>query len=139
MAIFSQQSSYDLHDGKELELMLSEKKPLAFFYEDADMSPTASQVPEVDFDPFVEEGRLCKGEVVVEGAIDPRTARPVRTRYVLYAVREEQWRIPAMILVWRTMLRTKKRPDEGLDRLTGSLLGYTDEQNDEYISTGTNY
>ena len=124
--------SYELHDGHELELMLSGKKPLAFFYGDADLP----EIPEDDFDEFVREGRFCKDELVVAGAVDPRTGCPVKVRYVFYSTKEEQWRIPAMIMVMQTMLRTKKRPDEGLDRLTGSLLGYTDAQNDEYILAG---
>jgi hypothetical protein len=128
--------SYQLHDGRELELMLSGIKPLAFFYDDADFPSAESEIPEDDFDGFVKEGRFCKGEFVATGAVDPRTGHPVKVRYVFYSTTEEQWRIPAMIMVIQTMLQTKKRPDEGLDRLTGSLLGYTDAQNDEYISTG---
>lgn len=128
--------SYELHDGRELELMLSGKKHLAFFYGDADLPPAQSGIPEDNFDEFVKGGRFCKDELIVTGAVDPRTGRPVRVRYVFYSTKGEQWRIPAMIMVMETMLRTKKRPDEGLDRLIGSLLGYTDAQNDEYISTG---
>lgn len=139
MTMVNRQLSYELHDGHELELMISGRKPLAFFYEDADTPSVESLIPEDDSDRLVKDGRFCKGEFVVEGSLDPRTGRPVRTRYVLYSTKEEQWRIPAMIMVWRTMLRTKKRPDEGLDRLAGSLLGYTDAQNDEYISKGSNY
>lgn len=128
--------SYELHDGHELELMLSGKKPLAFFYGDSNLPSVEAGIPEDNFDEFVKEGRFCKGEHLITGAVDPRTGHPVRVRYVIYSTLEEQWRIPAMIMVLQTMLRTKKRPDEGLDRLTGSLLGYTDEQNDEYILAG---
>jgi len=134
--LLTKRLSYDLHDGHELELMLAGRKPLSFFYEDADIPCAGSAVPEADFDRYVKTGIFCKGETVISGSIHPRTGRPVRTRYVFYSTKAEQWRITAMILVLKTMLRTERRPDEGLDRMTGSLLGYTDEQNDEYISAG---
>jgi len=127
--------SYELHEGRELELMIAGKKPLAMFYERAGRNSDVALIPEADFDPYVKAGRFCKDEFEIEGAVDPRTDRPVKTRYVLYALKEEQWRIPAMIMVKQTMRRTKNRPDEGIDRMIGSLLGYTCEQNDEYIST----
>ena len=128
--------SYELHDGKELDLMISGNKPLAMFYEDADIEPSDSYIPEEEFDRLVDQGVACKGEYVVEGAVHPKTGRRIRTRYVLYARQDEQWRIPAMILVLKTMRRTSRGPDEGLDRMIGSLLGYTNDQNDEYISMG---
>ena len=128
--------SYELHTGRELDLMKSGNKPLAYFYQDADSLPEEESVPENEFDIYVQNGLLSKGEEMLQGAIHPLTGRPVRTRYVLYSLRREEWRINAMKLVLQTMIRTKRRPDEGLDRLVGSLLGYTNEQNDEYIASG---
>jgi hypothetical protein len=128
--------SYDLHDGYELELMLAGKKPLSFFYENVDVSAADSTLPEVDFQKFVDDGRICKEEFILEAALHPVTQQPIRIRYLFYAIKGEEWRIPAMILVIKTMIANKKAPDEGLDRIVGSLLGYTNSQNDEYIDSG---
>ena len=58
-------------------------------------------------------------------------AIPVRRLRVLYALPEESWRINAYIL----LLKTSKKSgwSEGFERMEGSLLGYTDEQNDAYL------
>jgi hypothetical protein len=130
------QLSYQLHDGHELELMLSGKKPLAMFYENADIPYSDSYIPRDDFKKYVDQEIFCNGDLITESFIDPRNGRPVRTRYELYSIKCEEWRIPAITMVLKTMIRTKNRPDEGLDRMIGSLLGYTDAQNDEYISRG---
>jgi hypothetical protein len=55
-------------------------------------------------------------------------------RYVFYALRNEAWRIPAMILVLHQQLKVPG-PSEAIDRITGALLGYTDEQNDAYCAS----
>lgn len=128
--------SYDLHDGKELDLMLSGQKPLSLFYDNPDNSLKRSVSAEEIFDRYVDSGVFTKGELTLSGSIDPRTGRDAKIRFIIYAAKGDEWRIPAMILVLQTMQCTTIKPDEGLNRLIGSLLGYTDDQNNEYISKG---
>lgn len=120
------------HTGRELELMLQRKKPLSMFYDDADFPDDESVIPQQAFDRFVADGLFAKGEEVFEMAIHPQTHQPIRVKYVLYALREEAWRIPAMFLLLKTSLSTTTKPDEGLDRMESALLGYTNEQSDSY-------
>lgn len=113
------------HVGRELELMLAGRKPLALFYDDAD--DPAGGIPEDRFAPHVAGGTLVRGEVVLELA-DPQLGSRSRVRYVLYAVAAEQWRIPAALLALRTRLQVNALADEGLERLLCALLGYSDEE-----------
>ena len=61
--------------------------------------------------------------------------KPIRIRNIYYALKEESWRINAMILV-RHNIKMTSSFDEGLDRMVGSLLGYSDAENDEYQRSG---
>jgi hypothetical protein len=117
------------HEGRELELMTSGIKPLSMFEE-----PDSSDVrwfPEHDFDVLVAEGKLVKRVVI---AAIPRPDNSLHNiRRVFYALPQEQWRIPAFILVqelydsllpgWRT----------DLDRVMGLLLGYSQEDIEQFV------
>lgn len=113
------------HTGRELELMLAGRKPLALFYDDAD-DPLGA-IPEAQFEPHVAAGAFVKGELVQELA-DPELGRPGRVRYVLYALAAEHWRVPAALLAIRTRLQVNALADEGLERLLCALLGYSEDE-----------
>jgi hypothetical protein len=115
------------HSGRELELMLAGRKPLALFYDDAEQPADDTIIPERRFDPYVERGEFQKGEAILELA-DLEQGRAARVRYVLYAVKAEAWRIPAMLLALKTHSSVPGLADEGLERLICALLGYTDEE-----------
>jgi hypothetical protein len=126
-------NSYRTHVGRELEMMLSGLKPLAMFYGDADSEADERIIPEQRFSSYVEKGEFAKGELILEYAVDPRTNRPVKVRYVFYALVSEQWRIEAMRLAIEVMSKMG-RADEGLDRIMGTLLGHSAEEIDEFVS-----
>lgn len=124
---------YLVHTGYELLLMLDGVKPFARF---AIEYPVVGDVFQEDalFEPHVRSGLLVKRE------IDEPFDRPIRShgrtfegvRKVFYALRGEEWRIDAYILLERQL-------DHGpwndtLERLDGSLLGYTDKQNDWWVA-----
>ena len=119
------------HTGRELELMVAEKKPLAMFYAEVGELPDEQLIPEARFAPYVRSGDFVRGETIISGSYDPRWKRDVQVRYVFYALRNEAWRIPAMVLVLNQQLKVQE-PSEALDRITGALLGYTDEEIDAY-------
>jgi len=81
-----------------------------------------------EFDGYVRAGLFVNGARVFELAIDPRTGKPVRVRYVLYALKSEAWRVNALFLVLETSikLRYRKGSDEAIERMTSNLLGYSD-------------
>ncbi|KAB0264663.1 hypothetical protein [Microvirga brassicacearum] len=124
--------TYEIHTGRELELMLQGKKPLAVFSGTsfADDSDSTEQA----FEKYVEEGLFVKQEVfdawTDKPVIGGRTALGYRVR--LYALTHEAWRIPAYLLFRRVL--EKCRWNEALERLEGWLLGYTDEQNEEWLA-----
>jgi len=120
------------HAGRELDLMLKQTKPLAMFYDDADAGEDESVIPEQSFDPFVKEGLFCKGARTFELSNDPRKNRRHRVRYVLYALANEQWRIPAMFFALEAMFEMG-RADEGIDRVVGRLLGYSSDEINSYV------
>ncbi len=121
---------YLVHTNYELALMLDGVKPLAKFYLEYPSEPN-EWLPEALFEPHVQSGVLVK-RVMADEPFD----KPIRlldgrmsdgVRQIFYARRGEEWRIDAHLLVWRQL---DYGPwNETLERLEGSLLGYTDEQN----------
>ena len=121
---------YLIHTGYELALMLDGVKPFAKFYLEYP-SEADEWVPEALFEPYVQSGVLIK-RVTADEPFD----KPIRQhggrmsegiRQIFYARRGEEWRIDAHLLVWRQLKHG--RWNETLERLEGSLLGYTDAQN----------
>lgn len=115
------------HLGRELEMMLGGRKPIALFYDDADQPADPAIIPEAAFEPYVQEGRFIRDELVLELA-DPQLGEPARIRYVVYAVRGEEWRAPAALLALRTRQQVNALADEGLERFICALLGYSDQE-----------
>lgn len=117
--------TYKSHTGRELSLLLQEKKPMAFFA----LRPgqRLSAICKQPFGTFVRRGRL------VRGAFTLQMPNSSRVKFVAFARPQEAWRIDALKLIKRAGLRSGW--SECLERLEGTLLGYTDAQNDEFIGT----
>ncbi|GFE86050.1 hypothetical protein GCM10011488_10040 [Steroidobacter agaridevorans] len=123
------QLPYKVHTNRELLMMLAGTKPLAVFHDcHPSRRPPFEVIPENFYAPYVESGRFIMREVIAPST-DPRTTLGVRT--VLYALPTEQWRIDAYLLLRQTGF--KYGWSETCERMEGSLLGYTDEQNDIFI------
>jgi hypothetical protein len=120
---------YLVHTGYELPLLLDGRKKLARFTEPY---PPMSFPGEERFDEWVAAGRLHK-EVELDPFGDGTTGRlgSQGTRYVYYTTKGEEWRVPAMKLVWKA-----GGWNEHFERLEGMLFGYEDWQNDWWIETG---
>ncbi|TBD09791.1 hypothetical protein [Rhizobium ruizarguesonis] len=118
---------YLVHTNFELPLMLEGRKKLARF---TDVLPRTEEA----FDRWVEKGVFHK-EVFVEPIpeslipylIDP-SHRAVRDVY--YTLKGEEWRIPAMNLLWKAGVGW----NEYFERLEGMLFGYEDWQIDWWIA-----
>ncbi len=122
----------DNHVGNELPLMLEGKKPLAMFYYskavgDRDIVPTQA------FLPHVQSGLIKMEEFDVEDASDNALST---ITYVLYAAAGEEWRIPAMKIALAAQRDNFHRPDEGIDRIIGMLLGYSKQSIDAFALRG---
>jgi hypothetical protein len=129
---FLHQLSYDVHTNRELEFMLRGIKPLAWF---SDMIFDDSDIwePDEGFERQVQSGAFVKHEVRETWEPYPFGDHLVRGKWHrFYALKDEAWRIPAFILLKKV---GDKHPwNDALERLEGSLLGYTDEQNDEWLA-----
>ncbi len=128
------------HTGRELELMLAQKKPLAWFTFSEDFDAGLIEEHRLAFEPHVKAGDIvecCFGEEV---AFDPRIGRRLKMRTYLYALPGEEWRIPAMRLVLSANASLGRSgeagPNQAIDRIMGALLGYSEAEIEAYISVG---
>lgn len=119
------------HVGKELELMLAGEKPLSMFYCGTMNGLEYEYIPEEEFDAYVQSGLFIKDVFEYEVSENPKIAM----KYVLYSLKDEAWRLPALKLVIQVMSKIG-RTEESIDRIIGKLLGYSDKEIDDYIEAG---
>lgn len=120
--------SYDIHDGRELELMLRGEKPLSFFMHTPQEEDFFANEIERQFFDHVKNGKIIKKQTSI--TIDNYT-----NIITGYASIGNEWRIEALFLLMRALL-TCTGPvkwSEGMERMLGELLGYTPDQIEEYI------
>lgn len=123
------QLPYKVHTNRELVMMLVGTKPLAVFDDAYSGRPFPSEtIPENVYAPYVGAGCFVMRDVITPST-DSRQDSAVRT--VLYALPTEQWRIDAYLLLRQAGF--KYGWSETCERMQGTLLGYTEEQNDAYI------
>ena len=122
-----------IHTGKELDLMLAGKKPLALFGEEKSLLPDESFIPERKFSASVNAGVIIRDELLLVGGYSTRLKKEVEMLYVLYAIKTETWRIPAMMNLL-TEFNTTGQWNETPERMQGKLLGYTDEENNVWCN-----
>ena len=119
------------HVGKELDLMLAGEKVFAAF---SDVVPESGEIieeiiPEQAFAPYVAEGKFIR---IAKDFVDPGDGMVVR--YVCFTVPGEEWR--AQTYLWiREQIRSGKMPyDNACDVIIGRLLGYSEEDIQEFIN-----
>jgi hypothetical protein len=120
---------YLVHTGYELPLLLDGRKKLARMY---GPYPPMTFEGEERFNHWVAEGKLYREEFLEP--FDPPTKRYQGHRTVYYTLKGEEWRIPAMQLIWRAS--EKAGWNQYFERLEGMLFGYEDWQNDWWIESG---
>lgn len=116
------------HEGRELELMLAGKKPLAMFHDDI---PDDMEPPEVSFDFYVKKGRLVKQEIVLP--ISPQTESTLR--YYFFSLPGEEWRMARLIEIQRGFFEDGVQTTPELEIEIGRLLGYDDTDVQAFIGT----
>lgn len=119
------------HELRELELMLAGTKPLAMF---SDVVPASIELPEADFEPFVEEGRIIKR---VELLTLRRSGHTFRFLY--YALPGEEWRIEELHSINMEIQSGLRSCTECDERRTGVLLGYDDNDIEAFLKHGRQY
>jgi hypothetical protein len=123
---------YLVHTGYELPLMLEGRKPFSYFVQEY---PPHQHFREEYFEPYVSK-RVLRREVELEPFAAPIHGKSGQVfegiRTVFYALKGEEWRIPAWKLI-RTVAQ-KSGWNAQFERLEGTLLGYEDWQNDWWIA-----
>ena len=122
-----------IHTGRELELMLVRKKPLACFSDALICLPDEEIIPEISFSPYVENGTLVREEFELESRNSDAQGKRHTLLYVLYSLPEESWRIATMKMLITEHKKTGEW-NETCERIEGKLLGYTEEENDLWCS-----
>lgn len=128
---------YDIHTGRELEFMLTGGKPLAHFSEAYPPDPDEEIIPRNAFRPHVLDGTFETCEFVTLLAEPLSNDTEMRgIIHVLYAQKEEAWRIAEYLAM--TSEAEEKGWSERQERQQGTLLGYTDAENDAHIERALN-
>jgi len=117
------------HEGRELELMLAGKKPLALFY---DTIPECGVIPEQDFAPHVKSRKVIMSERIFHASEEGVPEATPSVRVVFYAPPEEAWRIDQAIGLMEKALFQRGRSNDD-DVQLGRLLGYTEEDIGQYL------
>jgi len=109
------------HEGRELELMLSGEKPMAFF---SCFAEDADSIPDPAYMPYVEDGTLLMREWDIPM---PCATNMPPFHHVLLARPEEAWRLDdAFDILNNHEGDPRRHSDEGHVRM-GRLLGYSEE------------
>jgi hypothetical protein len=132
-----EENPYLIHTGYELPLLLDGRKKLAKMY---GPFPPMTFEGEERFNHWVAEGTLHREEV--REPFDERL-KPFLVpgnewlghRTVYYTPKGEEWRIPAMKLIWQAFEEAGGWI-EYFERLVGMLFGYEKWQNDWWIARG---
>jgi hypothetical protein len=119
---------YELHTNRELLMMLNGTKPLAAFCDEFLVSEITNVPQYPKLEAYAAKGRLVKRENIEFDSMNIDVCR----RRILFALPDETWRIDAYLLLWKTAHKTGW--NEGFERMEGSLLGYSDEQNDLFMA-----
>ena len=122
---------YAVHTGRELLLMLKGDKPMSFFTYRANDDSGTKEETEKAFLPYVSEGLIIKHEHKMDRRRNDGSY--VKVEYLIYTLPTETWRANALVALKEAGARSGW--SEGMERMEGTLLGYSDLQNDIFIET----
>lgn len=118
------------HEGKELELMLSGQKKLALFHDallEGQLIPEEI-IPDQAFAPYVSRGDILRFQIDINIAGKNETIR-----YVLFSLPDEDWRAKTVLWMKRQTLIDHKPSHPHDDVIIGRLLGYKDNDIQDYV------
>jgi hypothetical protein len=122
---------YLIHTNRELELMLAGKKPLAVFaHERVEGFKKSDALAGQDFERYVATGTISEHVRSFERQLPDGS--PVSIDYYFYALPGEEWRVQAYCLLLDMLHKTGWCSH--LEWVEGTLLGYTEEQNQYHLS-----
>jgi hypothetical protein len=119
------------HEGQELEYLLNGSKKLAVFSDAAANLPNESIIPEQAFEPYVQNNTLIKS------TRDLTTHKGVVIRYICYAPPAEAWRIQTFLWLKEGFYNSLWPWHSHMDALIGRLLGYSEDDIQEFVDKQT--
>lgn len=129
------------HNGKELDLMLSGDKPLAFFSVEPGMK--AEHVGDADFAPHVESGRIRFFSKSTEYRVGSHlNARLIEIEWRAYCLPAHEWRAKIILALHseapgeRVSIRDQLSPED-MARMNGTLLGYSADDIEAFVGRMT--
>ncbi|MEK9672632.1 MAG: hypothetical protein VW268_09025 [Rhodospirillaceae bacterium] len=115
------------HEGRELELMLSGRKPLAMFNDDW---PDDLESPEAVFAPCVSDGLFIKVEITVASP----SGNGRKLRIYLFALPGEELKLRRIIEIQRGFFVENVKTTPELEAEIGRLLGYGEKDIQVFVS-----
>jgi hypothetical protein len=115
------------HEGRELELMLAGKKPLAMFSE-AIAVPVSDLYPEEEFMSHVASGTFIRRDKIYQ----PHNL-PMAIHVIYYALPNEAWRIDELDALQSAFATGGRDCTEDDERSIGHLLGYSEREISTFI------
>jgi hypothetical protein len=116
------------HEGKELELMLQGRKPLALFMGLPEEENREDIFPEQKFLPYVENGTFKR---ISEHILVKKDGSTIRL--VFFSPPEGEWRARTIIWVKHQILGAFRKFEQHDDVLIGRLLGYSEEDIEHFL------
>jgi len=118
------------HEGKELEMMLAGEKSLAMFHdalpEDGEIAEEI--IPEQAFAQHVASGAIKRFSKDIESV---RKGGVIR--YVCFTLPDEEWRADYLFWFKTEFLSGRLDHNPAHDEIIGKLLGYTDEDIQDFL------
>ncbi len=119
------------HEGKELELMLKGDKKLAAFGDVLSAGEEISEeiIPEQAFSPYVQSQQIKRFERIFQPADSDNLIKNV-----CFTLPKEEWRADTYLWL-RESVHTNQMPyDNSIDIIIGRLLGYSEEDIQEFVA-----
>jgi hypothetical protein len=118
------------HEGKELELMLAGKKPLAAFYDELPTDGKISEeiIPEKAFHPYVLNGIIKRLSEDVTLFKDKSIVR-----VVCFCLPDEEWRARFLLWLKRETYSGRISHDSSHEYIIGGLLGYETADIEDFV------
>ena len=123
------------HEGRELELMLAGKKPLAVFHDVVVPGQEIHEdiIPEQIFAPYIGQGKI---ERIAEDIYSLRLGCTVR--HVCFVLPGQKWRAEFFLWYCRHLLSDQIKYGDDQEYIIGGLLGYAADDIAEFIEHKNN-
>ncbi len=112
------------HTGKELALMLSGEKPMAFIDHPKKMGP---------FEPYVASGQIVKFEQQLTYEFDDPSELPYKANVAYFCLPGQEWRAQTLMKIYKRLHKREIEMHSSIHIIIGKLLGYQDSDIADFL------